>query len=131
MDFVQKSTCNAINWVTKQRGYYPGADDIDIHIGKSNGRERMAMTIRNGVHEKFGSEYLVFGIDGDRLWFAESDATYGYKMTTAGKNNPNENRYVSVMDESLVSWAHNHIGAYRLDRDVKSGLCYVDARRIN
>lgn len=125
MDFTQGN----ISWVIKSKGYYSGKADIDIHISKSKGKERMAITIRNGCHKKFDSEFIVFGIDGDRLWFAPADASNGYKMSIATSHS--DNRYVQCTDETLVTWAHDHVGNYRLSKDVESGLHFVDARRVN
>lgn len=124
---VQKNSGTSFQWITKSTNYSRSDADITISLGKTNNKPRMQMTIRNKQFEHFPSGYVMFCIDWDKLYIAESDSRTGFKLT--GNNQTDFSRYVQCGDEVLTDWARTHIGDYRLDKDSKSGLYYVDAKR--
>ena len=130
MDVVQKNNQQSFVWITKAKASYRSTvHDVTLHVGKSNGRELTFLTFRNAAHKKIGAEFVTFGIDGDRLWFAPADNTTGYKLSKGSATS--ESRYVQCSDSTLLAWTHNHIGDYNLNKDVKSGMYFIDGRRIN
>ena len=128
---VSKESTPNFQWITKSKSY-SGSSGSDITIRvvhgskKQGSKERVGITIRNKQYEHFKSGYVMFGIDGDKLYIAEASFDVGYKMSKA---NTADARYIQVMDNAFVEWAHNHIGDYRLDQDSKSGLYYINAER--
>lgn len=128
MDFVPKTNTTGFTWIGKQKRFFGGEADVSAHVGKSNKREIASFTFRNDCWKKFDAGYIMFGIDGDRLWFAGADNTTGYKLSTAASGCIN--RYAQCNDPALVEWVHNHLGDYELHRDTKSQMCFIDGRRI-
>lgn len=126
MMVVSKNQPN-FQWITKQTSRV--SDDVSISVTKNGANKpRMQIVFRNKKGEHFKSGYVMLGIDGDRLYFCETDARTGYTLT---KGNSNHNRYLQCSAPTAFDWARMHIGDYRLDQDAKSGLYYIDARRRN
>ena len=128
MMMVSKNQTPEFQWITKlnARGII---DDVSIGISKNgDNKDRVQLTFRNKKWEHFKTECIMFGIDGDKLYFCETDARTGYKLSK-NKQNTCNNRYVQCTDDSFVAWARLHIGDYRLDQDSKSGLYFINAER--
>lgn len=121
-------------WITKTKFYGRSADTTsDISIGLSTGpkahpeKTRVAIHFRNYTMKKFNSEYVMLGIDGDRLYFADADKYTGYKITTQTDGRLG---VLQVTDDNLREWARNHIGDSRLYQDSKSGLYYAQIGKL-
>ena len=128
---VQKNDVTQnFQWITKSKAYTLSSKDIVLTISKEgtakNGTHRAA---RGCVyfHNKSGERisktgYVMFGIDGNRLYFCEADKISGFKLTVQNS----ENCCAQATDKMLVDWISKHIGEYSLNQDSKSGLYYVE-----
>lgn len=116
----------SISWVTKSKPYMRANDDVQIGVSNVKGRPTGSIIIRNNLYKKFDSEYLMFGIDGTRLYMKASDSKSGYKMcdTTSAWN-----RYVKVHDSTFADWCSNHRGNYSLSYDTELGLNYIETSK--
>lgn len=116
-------------WVTKTKVRVKEEDDIVISLANPSKQKPTRATIHfyNYTSMKVtGTEYVMYGIDGDRIYFAESDNISGFKLTTQ-----TENRIAisQVTDPKFVEWCRAHIGGYKLRLDSSSGLYYAECRR--
>jgi len=119
-------------WVTKSKNWCKIENDIAISIARASGnckRERAMVHFHNFAAKRISnSNYVMFGIDGDRLYFAESDSTSGFKMSAKCEDKRMATSQIS--DDKFVEWAREHRGEYTLHQDAGSGLYYIDTRRL-
>lgn len=131
MEYITKNApdFSKFVWVNKKKcSKTPSEFDCTIGVYKTKGIERVNLTLRNGVNKKLSTtEYVMFGIDGDRLWFAQGDSRTGYKMSKSNHSDQITTSQSQVPE--FLEWAHHHIGDYTLNRDSSSGLYFIDARR--
>lgn len=126
-------------WITKTKSYNAGtaAQDVVLSVGagslnKKTGvraADRVTITFHNYAAKRISnSAYIMFGLDGDRLYFAEAEQSNGYKLTS---DTDFRIAVTQVTSDVFVEWVRKHIGGYTLHQDVKSGLYYVDTGRTN
>lgn len=79
-----------LNWVTKKHATAVNGTDVSIRIsGKGKAKdpakraETKVLTIifRNGLYKQFDSEYIMFAVLKNRLYFKGTTAGMGYKIT--------------------------------------------------
>ena len=140
MQTVQKNDVvksDSFKWIIKQKNYNRdhGSDDILISIAsagvskKGNKRgERVCIHFYNKSAKRVTQTgYLMFGIDGDRLYFCSTDSVSGYKVSSKAYQ---DTGVVQSSDSTLVEWAKTRRGSYTLHQDSKSELYYIQGKSI-
>lgn len=97
---------------------------------KPNGTQRWSVTFRfyNESEKKIGNTgYAALDIDHEerRVYFVESDATEGWKLT--GQGNVRTLSFSFEATETADEWA-SHEGEYNLLKDSSSGDYYIDLK---
>lgn len=117
-------------WVTKGKARFTQNFDLSITLNKAsiNKGARACIHLHNYASQRVStSGYVVFGIDGDRLYIKDSDSLLGFKLTT---QTDGRNAILQVSDKNFTEWCRNHIGGYMLHQDGETGLYYCDCRRL-
>lgn len=79
-----------LNWITKKHATASTGTDVSIKIayhGRSKDLEKnqdskvLTVIFRNGLYKQFDSEYLMFAVLKNRLYFKGTTAGLGYKIT--------------------------------------------------
>ena len=131
---IQKGNPN-FKWIMKQKAYARESEDIIISVTSSGPKDKaVSRSHRTTIHFHNKSKdrvtttgYVMLGIDGDRLYFSETDSTTGFKISSQGNT---DNGTLQVSDDNLLNWAKQRRGAYALHQDSKSGLYYIQAKVI-
>ena len=133
MQTIQKNDVtksNSFQWITKKKSYLKESDDIVITLtaagvtkeGKPRER-RVCIHFHNKSAQRITKTgYVMFGLDGDRLYFCEADNISGYKITMKEKY---DNGTAQISDTTLMNWVAPRRGAYSLHQDARSGLYYI------
>lgn len=117
-----------INWVSKSKQYTRGDADVQVGVTTYKGKRLGSIIIRNNLYKKFDSDYVMFGIDGSRLYFKSCTKSEGYKMSETVSN---YNRYIKASDATFSDWCSTHRGEYSLQYDIELGLNYIETDRTN
>lgn len=113
------------NWIEK--GFTSkGIKCADLTItnsDKKSKKERISFRFRNGVFKKITStDYMVFAVVNNRIYFKESDKIKGFKLTGFGKES----------DSCSIQATGNYPvleGNYLVEYDKKEHLYFVDLEK--
>lgn len=136
MHTIKKGNSN-IKWISKKKCYGTRtSEDIVLSISKQratpNGKtrlERVMVHFHNKSAERITStKFVVFGIEGDCLYFREAESGEGFKITTSAHNATIGTS--QCQDPHFVEWARNRRNGYKLNKDENSGMYYIEAKPI-
>lgn len=121
-----KKNVNDFQWYTK--AWVRCEDDVLLSLSKNTSKlgERACITLKNKASIRvIQTGYAIAGVDGDRLYFAESDRTNGYKLVG------DENRATfQISNPKFIEWVRERKGGYTLHQDANSGLYFIETRRL-
>lgn len=110
-----------LNFVDKSQG---SDREGDVYI-RINGKGRLSgnISFRFESWEKITKgDYIRFAVSGNRMYFTESNAKRGYKLSLEGKNQ----RVVQTTDETTMGWILKNKGDYPLLYDDAEELYYIE-----
>jgi hypothetical protein len=120
-----ESTMN-FNWIEKNHYASKGMKGADLTITnscKEAKKEKISFRFRNGTYKKITqTNYIVFSIIPNRIYFKESDANKGFKLTGYGKYNDSCSFQVAGNYPTLE-------GSYTIEYDKKEGLYFIDLEK--
>lgn len=136
MHTIKKGNRN-IEWFSKKKCYGERtSEDIVLSIAKGgispNGKvrpERVVVHFHNKSAERITKTgFVVFGIEGDWLYFREAESGEGFKITTSSHNSSIGTS--QCQDPHFAEWARNRRSGYSLHKDAVDGMYYIEAKPI-
>lgn len=136
MHTIKKGNSN-IEWFSKKKCYGTRtSEDIVLSLAKggisTNGKirpERVVVHFHNKSAERITSTgFVVFGIEGDYLYFREAESGEGFKITTGLRNATIGTS--QCQEPHFVEWARNRRSGYSLHKDENNGMYYIEAKPI-
>lgn len=123
-----KSILPDIKWHVKCKTTIKGGNS-DISINVSNGGKQMtkgtkklSIIIRDNLWKQFKSDYIVFAIMKNRIYFRASDRFEGYKIAVK-----NTSAYIGcVITGDEIADYESFVGNYHLRFDDYYELYYID-----
>lgn len=116
-------------WVTKTRR--KGTENADVLLGVSSvSRKRKTpmvyFTFYSNAFEKFtDTEYAVFAVKGNKIYFNSAEMNQGYKLSKASANT---NVMQVPVNKNLHTALGQHTGSYVMFKDRELGLYYIELR---
>ena len=118
-----------LNWITKEKGgFNPMVKDVRFGFLKGEGRVSISIAPAAIASKLNGTEYIVFAISGNRIYFKEADSHTGYKLSrTTGQKSGT----AQLKSKELADFLHKnvHIWDSNFRYDSTMGLYFVDASK--
>lgn len=92
----------------------------------SPAQKQAYFTLTESARGKLYSERLAFGVEGNRLYFVETDdPDVGYKIAKS----PRSNLYVVAAGKSVLKWLKGRKGYFNLIYDTDKKSYYIEMRK--
>ena len=108
-------------------GRYPRTEDVAVSISKSNSGKSsvVVISLTTEARNKLYSERIVFGVEDDRIYFLETDATEnGFKL----KKQTNRDYWVVVGATKLAEVFKDYKGRQNFQYDSEKKSYYIERK---
>lgn len=111
-----------LDWIIKQK--YATKKDISFNRCVNKNREYVSLTMRNNVSKTIApTGYVIFAIDGERVYFSEATEEIGYKLSDKGTSGSVSTQ---IYNDDFTKFIRYHAGDYNIEYDFKNKLYFVD-----
>lgn len=97
----------------------------DVSINKYKKHNVVGIVFRNNIFKRITkTNYVMFGLEGDRLYFLESNEYTGYKLSDLTYNK----RRIQVSASDFVKVAKAFFGDHDLKCDSQKNMYYIEKK---